>query len=243
MAHLLEEGFHFITHFDGTFFTTIKTLFTRPGQLSVDYCNGVRKKYFKPLSFFLLLVVLYLLFPFFNGLNMSLGFHMKHQLYGGYATQQVNNFLAARHISFTELAEQFQHKEEKTSKFLLFIIIPVMALFSWAVTFRRRPYYFDQVIFSTEAVSMLILWGFLLLPLFVAMLSPLLPAHIFSNELYLGSILGTGLAVYIAIATRRFFAFKRLQSILFTTSYIIVLFAFTQYIYKGILFFISIHLI
>src|SRR4029078_451394 len=70
--HFLEEGFHFLTHFEGTFFTTIKTIFAKPGQVSVDYANGIRKKYFKLLSLFLLLVVLYLLFPVFEGLNMKL---------------------------------------------------------------------------------------------------------------------------------------------------------------------------
>jgi hypothetical protein len=70
IPHFLEEALHFITHFDGTFITTLKTIFTRPGKLSFDYCSGLRKKYFKPLSFFMLLVILYLLFPVFSGLNM-----------------------------------------------------------------------------------------------------------------------------------------------------------------------------
>lgn len=75
LVHLLEEGFHFVTHFEGTLLTTIKTIFTKPGQLTLDYCNGVRKKYFRPLSFFLLLVVFYLVFPLLSGLNMTLYNH------------------------------------------------------------------------------------------------------------------------------------------------------------------------
>ena len=62
----------------GTFFNTLKKIFTKPGQLSVDYCNGKRKTYFKPLSLFLLLVVVYLLFPVFEGLNMKLYYHTHH---------------------------------------------------------------------------------------------------------------------------------------------------------------------
>src|SRR5689334_1275203 len=68
--HFVEEGMHFITHLDGTLINTIRTMFKSPGKLSVDYCAGKRKTYFKPLSFFLLLVVIYLLFPFFQALNM-----------------------------------------------------------------------------------------------------------------------------------------------------------------------------
>lgn len=48
IGHLFEEQFHFITHFEGSFFNTIKTVLARPGQLTLDYCNGIRKKYFKP---------------------------------------------------------------------------------------------------------------------------------------------------------------------------------------------------
>lgn len=71
ILHFFEDAFHFITHFEGTFFNTVKAIFTRPGKLSLDYCNGLRKKYFRPLSFFMLLVILYLFFPLFTGLNMS----------------------------------------------------------------------------------------------------------------------------------------------------------------------------
>src|SRR4051812_13168732 len=51
ILHFLEEGMHFITHFDGSFFSTLKAIFTTPGKLSTDYTNGIRKRYFKPLSF------------------------------------------------------------------------------------------------------------------------------------------------------------------------------------------------
>src|SRR5579871_2821131 len=73
--HLFEEVLHFLTHFDGTLLRNIKTMLTYPGKVSEDFCYGIRKKYFKPLSLFLLLVILYLLFPLFGGLNMKLIYH------------------------------------------------------------------------------------------------------------------------------------------------------------------------
>src|SRR5688500_3391743 len=82
IKHVFEEAFHFLTHFEGKFLTTIKTIFTNPGMLSLDYCNGIRKKYFKPISLFLMIVILYLLFPLFEGLNMRLQYHQSQSLYG-----------------------------------------------------------------------------------------------------------------------------------------------------------------
>ena len=86
MAHVAEEVFHFVSHLDGTLINTLRAIFTKPGQLSLDYCNGIRKKYFKPVSFFLLLVVVYLLFPVFRGLNMPLEGHFKQNFYGYYVS-------------------------------------------------------------------------------------------------------------------------------------------------------------
>ena len=65
--HLIEEVLHFITHFEGSFWLTLKTLLIHPGVLSKEYCAGKRKKYFRPLSFFMLIVVFYLVFPILQG--------------------------------------------------------------------------------------------------------------------------------------------------------------------------------
>ena len=46
LKHVFEEGFHFLTHFEGTFFNTLRTIVLRPGKLSLDFCYGIRKRYF-----------------------------------------------------------------------------------------------------------------------------------------------------------------------------------------------------
>jgi len=86
MLHFFEDAVHFFTHFEGTFFNTLKTIFSKPGKLSLDYCNGIRKKYFKPLPFFMFLVLLYLIFPFFSGLNMPFKYYLKT---GSYANDLI----------------------------------------------------------------------------------------------------------------------------------------------------------
>ncbi|MEJ7625555.1 MAG: DUF3667 domain-containing protein [Ferruginibacter sp.] len=72
LTHLIQGTFHFITHLEGTFLNALKTFLTQPGKFSFDYCRGIRKKYYKPVSFFMMLVILYLIFPRFQGLNMKL---------------------------------------------------------------------------------------------------------------------------------------------------------------------------
>ena len=242
VLHLLNEGVHFLSHFDGTFLTTLKTIVTKPGQFSFDYCTGIRKKYFKPLSFFLMLVIIYLLFPLYQGLNMNLYSHMQHPLYGKYATAAVTKMIATKHISFSALSENFHHKGEQASKFLLFILIPVMSVFSMLGALKKRRPYFDHLIFCTEALSVLILWGFLIFPLLVFVGSFFIPASFHDNELYTGPVLGLGYGIFISTAAHRFYGFKKWYSILYGLLFTLILFNFIQFIYKFILFVITVKL-
>src|SRR5437764_14672974 len=62
-SHFLEETFDFITHFDSKFFRSLWLIFSRPGFLAREYADGKRTTYFSPLSLFLIVIVIYLLFP------------------------------------------------------------------------------------------------------------------------------------------------------------------------------------
>ena len=237
---LLSQGLHFITHLEGTFFNTIKAIITRPGKFSLDYCEGVRKKYFKPLGFFLMLVIIYLLFPFYQGLNMNLYSHTHHDVYGSYAMRKTIELMQAKHLSDGEIGQTFHHASEKISKFLLFIIIPFMALFSWLMGFKKRKYYFDNFIFCTEAVSFFILWGALLLPLIDATIRKFFSVVLFSDP-QTGIIVISVLAIYLMIASKRFFKFKWWYNILYSVLFSLVLAFFIQFLYNFILFYITIH--
>lgn len=241
VAHLFKEAFHFVTHFEGTFFTSLKIIVSKPGKLSLDFCNGVRKKYFKPLSFFLLLVIVYLLFPVFEGLNMQLHFYTENGVFGKYATGKVSSVMQARSMTFQEVSEVFHNKGEKVSKFLLFTIIPFMALFSWLVGFPKRKYYYDHFIFSTEAASLFLLWGFLVFPLILFGIKAITGTFVVENESYLAIIIVAVMLLFLVIGSRRFFKFKIWYAVIYSLLYILVLSAFVKYIYKFILFCLAIN--
>jgi hypothetical protein len=240
--HLFEEAFHFMTHFEGKFFTTLKTILWRPGKLSLDYCGGIRRKYFKPLSFYLLLIIAYLLFPVFEGLNMQLKYYYNNALYGNYAEEKAEEVKTKKGYSDEKLAEVFHQKGEKTSKFLLFILIPAMALVSYGFGFWKRRFYFDHFIFATEVVSFALFYGFLFLPLII-ILSNLLHIRIFPSEGIIGIVICGGVALYTSLAAFRFFKFKKVVSGLYGVIFSLALALFIQHVYKFILFNIVIRLV
>ncbi len=242
ISHLFTEAFHFLTHFEGTFFNTLKTVFTRPGNLSADYCNGLRKKYFKPLSFFLLLVILYLIFPVFEGLNMKLKYHENHMLYGKYAAAKVASIIEQTGAGHESLERAFHRAGEKTSKFLLFIIIPFVAMISWGLGFKKRNLYFDHFVFSIELCSFFLLWGFLLLPLLLAIFRLIVGSYAYTSENITSILIFSVYILYVAVAARRFFRFRRWFSVIYALLFSLSLILFLEYIYKFILFNIAINL-
>jgi hypothetical protein len=238
--HFLEEGFHFLTHFEGTFFTTVKTIFTKPGQVSVDYAYGIRKKYFKLLSLFLLLVVIYLLFPMFEGLNMQLYYHVHHSMYGNYARGKVISIMQQKHWTDQQVSEQFHKISEKTSKILLLVLIPLTALATWPITFRKRNYAYDQMVFATEMNCFYLIWGFLLLPLLLNIFEwtfhLIFGQYVPFNDNYTIFLIGMPLIIYVAIASKKFYTLKIWQAILFSLYFFVIHTFIVQYLYKFILF-------
>ncbi|HUC79423.1 MAG TPA: DUF3667 domain-containing protein [Flavisolibacter sp.] len=242
-SHFIQEGFHFITHFEGTFFTTLKYIFTRPGKLSEQYCYGIRKSLFKPLSLFLLLCILYLLFPVFEGLNMRLYYHVRHNFYGDYAMQKAIALAQEHRWTDQQLAEVFQERSAKVSKFLLLVLLPLTALFFWALTFRKRKFFFDQMVFATEINSVYLIWGYLVLPLLL--FGAMGAYHLATgNKLVLedgwitmGSIYSVFL-LYTAIAAHRFYKLSWLKSVGLALLFFVAHY-FILVIYKFFLFLIT----
>ena len=50
--HLIEHFFNDITHFDGSFFSTVKYLLRKPGFLSTEYMAGRRASYLNPIRMY-----------------------------------------------------------------------------------------------------------------------------------------------------------------------------------------------
>jgi len=241
IVHLFDEAFHFITHFEGSFFNTLKTIFSKPGQVSKDYCDGIRKKYFKPLSLFLLLVVAYLLFPLASGLNMPLEYHMESNEYGAYATAKVNAFLKAHPShSLVTIKQQFAAKSEKMSKLLLLLIIPFCALVLWLLSFFRRRLFFDQMVLSAEINSFFLIANFFLLPFLIMLIQMVTRLFNFST-LWLNDDVftftgQTVTAIFAAFAFKRFYGFGLLYRIIAALIFIYLHGLIVYILYKFTLF-------
>jgi hypothetical protein len=240
VGHILEETFHFITHLDGKLFRNLWAIFTRPGKLSLDYCNGIRKKYFKPISFFLLCVVLYLLFPKYHGLNMKMNtFIQPGNSYAWISRPAVREKMRNNKMSYEEVREKYDTKSLKVSKVFLLVLLPLIALVLYALFSRQRRYYFDHFIYATEFGSLWIIILFLLMPLLVGAITYALPRTelFFQDEnQWLWTIMAMLFLSIVTVAFRRFYRQKWVWSLVKACIFIVAFQFFVLYIYHSLLF-------
>ena len=221
LSHFFYEAVHFFTHLDNKYFTTLALIFRKPGTLSLSYCDGIRSKYFKPFSLFFIGVILYLLFPFLPGLNMSFAGNLQNleAQRMTFILDLVHNKAEAGQLGMEALGELYDHKSPAIAKLMLLIVLPLTGVILKLMFFRRKKYFLDHVILATEASSVMLYLNFFLLPLLFAVplfLLKKMGVHTFSN---LGDnlsmpIYGSFLVFWATIAFKKFYRVSTLTAIL-----------------------------
>ncbi|HYC28330.1 MAG TPA: DUF3667 domain-containing protein [Chitinophagaceae bacterium] len=241
LGHFLEESFHFFTHLDNKFFRSLWLVMTRPGFVSTQISHGIRKKYYKPLSLFIVGVILYLLFPVFQGLNTPMKYHLNDNRYGRVAQYIADTKMKNKHLTLEELAHKYDAKSPSFAKVLLLIIIPLSALALQLLTFYRKKYFFDQLTLASEINSFYLYFTFFVLPLLFIL--TVLVMRIFVHgwtfrldDSILEPVVYTVVGAYTAIAFRRFYKEKMVWSIIKSALFLIAHSVIVYTIYRFILF-------
>ena len=94
---LLEEIIHFFTHLDNGFPFTTWSFLTRPGITSLDYIAGKRKKYQKPVSYFLVWLGAYILVH--NSIINHFHYQLDREVVEGMNITEQSNVILRNHLS------------------------------------------------------------------------------------------------------------------------------------------------
>ncbi|HYJ37656.1 MAG TPA: DUF3667 domain-containing protein, partial [Chitinophagaceae bacterium] len=213
-------------------------MFAKPGYVAKEYSEGKRKKYFSPVSLFLIGIVIYLIFPLLQGMNISFANHLNNnrELHFYAIPNWAEHKAAAEHISLAQLAEKFDHVSPKFSKILLIVLIPLSALNLALLYRRKRLYYFDHLMMAAEFNSFYLYFSFLILPLLTILFSKISGFNLdYGDTIFFLSLQAAIVLIVIALAFRRFYEVRfvtgLLKGILF-----IVMFLLMLHIYRIILF-------
>jgi len=207
---LATKVLHAATSIDGKLVRTAWRLVRSPGELTLAYLTGQRKRYIAPLQLFLLANLLFFAVQSMTRTNIfgaSLDSHLHHQDWSELARSLVDSHLARRQMTLDAYAPAFDRAAVVNAKSLVIVMtLPFAALLIALLRGGRRP-------IIAHAILALHLYSFLLL-LFCVELSitemvvlaggPGLDAAVMDN---LWSIVAlAACAAWILAALRRLFA-------------------------------------
>lgn len=127
VKEILHNFFHTFTHVDSGIIYLAKELFVRPGDVVKEYINGRRKVYFNPLQYLIILIAV--------GTFLAVNFN----LFG----PKINPDTIKGLTEQERWGLQFNNFIYRYFNAILFLVVPVSALYSWLL-FRKSGYNYAE---------------------------------------------------------------------------------------------------
>ncbi len=170
MVEPSEQTFkYFIFQFFGSafflennFLKNLWTLLSRPGQLSLDFMEGKRKRWMPPFSLFLLINLFYFWYTPFSDFNLTLREHTSVSPYAKIANTLVTERVEARVISIEEYGQLFDKKSSSYVNSLIVLHVPLLALCLALLFYANNYYYADHFIFALHFLGFILLLSLLI---------------------------------------------------------------------------------
>lgn len=242
VKHFAEETFEGLIHFDNKFFRTLKTLFIKPGQLSLDYVEGRRAGYMKPIPFFLVVNLLFFVLVRSNPYSLDLYNYVHYSPFIHFNTVKiVQDKIAALGVNYVTYSYLFNEQMKSASKEFIFVFIPLYGVISWLLFVRYKRLIVEHMVFATHFVVFTLCFFFFQTYLFT------IPFYFISNtddgivDAISGILSCIILGWYFAVAGRRFYKAGIIWSIATALIIGVCVAGFIQ-IYRMILFYKIIYL-
>ncbi len=160
---LTNQLFVSLTDLDGKVLQSFRLLLFKPGQLLIDYCQGLRKYRLNPFQLFLFSNILY----FFalnvlhqNTFNTPLDVHMNagNFFHQEIANQWVNQYLRESGLALAEYRQLFDQAINLQSKSLVILLIPIYALIICLLFFRQEYIGIRSLVLSTHFFAFVLIF-------------------------------------------------------------------------------------
>ena len=237
VKHFFGEILESFFHFDNRFFKSLKLLLTKPGQLSLNFVEGRRVYFMKPLQLFLVLNICLFFIPG-NPFSLPLYNYTTYGTFTKYGTKKIiADKIDKSSISLKEYTLQFDEKIKAESKEFIFCYIPFYAFILSLLFILSRRTIAEHLVFACHFMSLYMLLSILntiLIGLPFYYLSKLQHSQLFDNINTL--VLEVLLFVYLFIAIRKFYKPSFLWALISACSISLTFIFILQY-YRMLLFF------
>jgi hypothetical protein len=154
LGHAWHHLVHEILHFDGRIFQSIKLLFLRPGQLSLDFLEGRRARHVHPVRLFLVFSAIFLLV---RGDTFTTA-----RLVGPRGKAQLEQKAVRQGISYEALVLKTDRRFEMTFKLSYIAAVLATGLWLWVFFRSRRRYLAEHMVVALHAACVSMAFGLIL---------------------------------------------------------------------------------
>ncbi|WP_300566706.1 DUF3667 domain-containing protein [Flavobacterium sp.] len=159
---ILHEAIHYFTHADKGVFQLVRDLIIKRGIIAREYIEGKRKKYFPPLSFFMLIATVFVFMATLGEPKETknvLEIHPELTKITDSAKKQAT-------INMYERAENVMHFTTKYSNLMAMCSLPLTALVFWLFYRKGKYNYIEHLVAGMYMLGICILiYALIILPL------------------------------------------------------------------------------
>ncbi len=174
LQHVLGNLLNAFTFAESKLFKTIAILFKQPGRLSLDWTEGRRVKWMRPVAFFFMLNFLYFLFPMFQTFNTNYYNQVSGQNYSRWIVPLAEEKRSSLKLNIEEFAKVYNAESASYAKLLIVVFVFIQSLFLLLIFAFSKRFYAEHLAFAFEwssfnlLVNAILLWLLALLLFYIS---------------------------------------------------------------------------
>ena len=155
ISQLLDDFLSNVFFLDNRFLISVRYLFQFPSRMTLEFLEGKRKKFISPVTLFLFLNLIYFFVNPLTDYSIPLE-DQNSQPYGKWASEWVNHKLQNEGLNEYDYRSIYQNASDTISKSIMIINIPMIAILIYLMSFKKRRFYYDSLIFTFHFFSLFI---------------------------------------------------------------------------------------
>lgn len=153
ISKLLGNFLSNVFFLDNRFLISMWYLFRFPSRMTLEFLEGKRKKFIPPVTLFLFLNLVYFFVSPLTDYSIPLE-DQNSQPYGKWVNEWVNLKLQNKGLNELAYSSIYQNASDTISKSIMIINVPMIAVLLYLMSFKKRRFYYDSLIFSFHFFSL-----------------------------------------------------------------------------------------
>jgi hypothetical protein len=172
-AHALVSALRTMFSIENRFVRTALLMVRNTGQYSSNYIKGVRAPFVRPVAIFLLVNLLYFIFPVYETFNAPLRTQMHFLPHSKFAKVMVDERIQTEGTTLGDFTIRYEQHSYSLSRMMLILFVFLAALPIGFINYSSNLYFADHLTVSFEFNTLLIFLTQLVLPWIFTLLNHL----------------------------------------------------------------------